>query len=85
MFNGAEDWTADQRKTNRGHIEELAKRIDEIGLPANHPWRGTNITAILQIDLDPLSKRITQTITDLANLLETSTALAENLSQPSRR
>ena len=82
MFSGAEDWTADQRKINRGHIEELAKRIDEIGLPVNHPWRGTNITAILQIDLDPLSKRITQTLTDLAKLLETSTALAENLSQP---
>ena len=35
IFSGAEDWTADQRKTNRGHIEELAKRIDEIGLPAS--------------------------------------------------
>ena len=81
-FSGGEDWTADQRKINRGHIEELANRINDIGIPVNHPWRGTNITAILQIDLDPLSKRIAQTITALANLLETSTALAENLSQP---
>lgn len=81
-FSGAEDWTTDQRKTNRGHIEELANRINDIGLPANHPWRGTNITAVLQIDLDPLSKRISQTLAGLANLLETSTALAENLSQP---
>ena len=81
-FTSAGDWTAEQRRTNRGIIEDLAQRIDQIGLPAQHPWRGTNITAILQIDLDPLSKRISQASAVVTSLLETTSALAENLSQP---
>ena len=81
-FVGAEDWTADERQINRGHIEELAKRIDQIGLPVNHPWRGSNLTAILQIDLDPLGKRINQARAALAALMETATSLAQNMSQP---
>ena len=81
-FTNAGDWTAEQRRSNRGVIEDLAQRIDQIGLPAQHPWRGINITAILQIDLDPLSKRISQASAAITNLLETTSALAENLSQP---
>lgn len=80
-FNGAEDWTADQRQTNHAHIEELANRIDQIGLPANHPWRGTLLTSILQIDLDPLCKRINQTISALDAVVETCTSLAGKISQ----
>jgi very-short-patch-repair endonuclease len=81
-FTNAETWTADQRRSNRCLIEELAERIAQIGLPAKHPWRGVNLVAILQIDLEPLAKRIRQTGTALADLRETSQSLASNLSQP---
>jgi len=81
-FAKAENWTRDQRHDNRGVIEELAQCIQQIGLPAKHPWRGVCLEAILQIDLDPLSKRIRQAAITLANLQETSLALASNLSQP---
>jgi very-short-patch-repair endonuclease len=81
-FTGAEVWSVDQRRSNRGLIEELAQRIDQIGLPTKHPWRGVNLVAILQIDLEPLAKRIRQAGTTLGNLREISQALAANLSQP---
>lgn len=81
-FVNAEEWSADQRQKNLGHIEELAKRIDQIGLPVRHPWRGSALTAILQIDLDPLSRRINQALSKLMSLIETSSALAGNMSQP---
>jgi len=81
-FTNAETWTADQRRSNRCLIEELAERIAQIGLPAKHPWRGVNLVAILQIDLEPLAKRIRQAGTALSDLRETSQSLASNLSQP---
>ena len=81
-FTGAENWTSEQRRSNRTVIEELAQRIEQIGLPTKHAWRGVCLEAILQIDLEPLSKRVRQAAMTLANLRETSLALATNLSQP---
>jgi very-short-patch-repair endonuclease len=81
-FVGAEDWTWEQRGSNRALVRELAQRIEQIGLPAQHPWRGVGLEAILQIDLDPLAKRVRQAATALENLRNTSKELAANLSQP---
>ena len=81
-FVDAERWTIAQHRSNRTLIEELAQRIEQIGLPGRHPWRGVCLEAILQIDLEPLSKRIRQSALTLANVQETSTQLATSLSQP---
>ena len=81
-FAGAESWSREQRRSNHTLIEELAQRIEQVGLPVRHPWRGVCLEAILQIDLDPLSKRIRQAAINLANLRETFLQLATSLSQP---
>jgi hypothetical protein len=81
-FAGAENWGSEQRRSNRTLMEELAQRIEQIGLPIKHPWRGVCLEAILQIDLDPLSKRIRQAAVALADLRGTSLQLATSLSQP---
>lgn len=79
---GAERWDREQYRSHRALIGELASRIQQIGLPVQHPWRGVGLEAILQIDLDPLAKRIRQASATLANLRETSLQLATGLSQP---
>ncbi|MGA2544174.1 MAG: DUF3320 domain-containing protein [Verrucomicrobiota bacterium] len=81
-FAGAEKWTSEQRRNNRSVIEELEQRIEQIGLPAKHPWRGVCRESFLQIDLDPLAKHIRATAAILGNLKQTSLALATELSQP---
>ncbi len=82
VFGGAESWNTEQRRTNRKLIEELAERIDQIGLPTEHPWRGVCRATVLNIDLDPLLKRIRSVATRLTELQETSQSLAVKLSQP---
>jgi len=82
VFDGAEKWTADQYRSHRNVVEELAQRIDQIGLPSKHAWRGVKLEAILQIDLEPLSKQVAQAIADLAKLRDISQSLAASLQQP---
>jgi very-short-patch-repair endonuclease/tRNA(Ile)-lysidine synthase TilS/MesJ len=80
-FAEAETWTAEQRRNNRKLIEELAQRIEQIGLPAEHPWRGACRETVLNIDLDPLLKRVRSVIMRVSELGETSSRLAAALAQ----
>lgn len=79
---GAESWTPADRQERRKLAGELASRVAQIGLPIDHPWRGVRRESVLNIDLDPIEKRIRSLIDKLGGLQETSAALASDLSQP---
>ena len=75
-FSGAENWTGDDREERRRLVAELATRVAEIGVPAQHPWRGVRREMVLRIDLDPLAARIRSLASRLAELQATVPDLA---------
>jgi hypothetical protein len=82
MFDGAEKWTADQYRSNRNVLEELAQRIEQIGLPSKHVWHGVCVEVVLQIDLEPLAKQTSQVVDDLVKIRGLCQTLATKLEQP---
>lgn len=53
-LHGAEAWQRETFQECRQLIHEIARRISEVGLRANHPWRGICCETVLRIDLEPL-------------------------------
>jgi len=80
-FTGAEDWTGENREERRRLVAELAALVEEIGVPAEHPWRGVGRETVLRIDLDPLATRIRAVTTRLAELQPKSSELAASIRQ----
>lgn len=53
-----ETWSPDDRARREQLLGELAERITDIGCPAEHPWRGVGLTAVLPTDVERLVGRI---------------------------
>ncbi len=70
-------WPADQSRERRDMLKELAAFVSEIGVPAQHPWRGVMLPAILPQDADRLREALPGAI---AAARQAQTAAA-NLSQ----
>jgi len=51
-------WTSEQRRQREALVQEIAQRIDDIGLPINHPWRGVGLDYVLPTDVERLIERI---------------------------
>jgi len=81
IFAGAENWTVEDREGRLRLVEELAALVEEIGVPAEHPWRGVGREIVLRIDLDPLATRIRSLASRLSEIQETSTKLATAIHQ----
>ena len=60
-------WTAEGFRERRDLVAELAERVDAIGQPSLHPWRGTALDAVLPNQLARLLDRAAS----LRNELET--------------
>ncbi|QTG15566.1 DUF3320 domain-containing protein [Agrobacterium tumefaciens] len=54
----AVNWTPDYRDRVVALLNELAQRIDDIGLPSTHPWHGVGLTGITPLDLERLVVRL---------------------------
>lgn len=80
-FVNAENWTGENRIERRRLIEELAKRVEQIGTPSAHPWRGACLEAVLNIDLPPLERRIRNLLDKLDELENISASLSLALAQ----
>jgi very-short-patch-repair endonuclease len=53
-----ETWSRAEREEREFHLHELAARIETIGLPSAHPWRGVGLPSILPNELERLTGRI---------------------------
>jgi hypothetical protein len=71
---GAPRWSPADRERMRRGLADLAARIDEVGLPATHAWRGAMVEVVLPMDLQRLAGRISSLH---SNLTEASSAGAE--------
>lgn len=82
-FAGAENWAAEEYRTRRALIVELAERVAQIGPPSAHPWRGVEREGILKIDLDPILAHIRAATEAVAGLRPIAADLAALLHEPS--
>lgn len=81
-LDGAETWTKGQREERRATLEEAVQRVERIGLPSQHPWRGVRREHILNIDLDPLENQVRALVGKLRSLIAGSVELAAALALP---
>ena len=80
-FPEAETWTSDEFKERRHLMGELARRVEEIGVPRKHNWRGVCRESVLKIDLDPLERKIRALAESLSSLHQISGSLSSVLGQ----
>jgi very-short-patch-repair endonuclease len=75
----ATSWTPESRERIVSLLSELAERIQDIGLPVDHPWYGVGLTGITPLDLERLTGRLRQAAEDLAHLVGDMNAVAARL------
>lgn len=61
-------WTPEFRERIVAILSELAQRIGDIGLPSQHAWHGVGVTGITPLDLERLTKRLSDASSDLLKL-----------------
>ncbi|MCO6178042.1 DUF3320 domain-containing protein [Ciceribacter sp. RN22] len=61
-------WTPEFRERIVAILSELAQRIEDIGLPSQHAWHGVGVTGITPLDLERLTKRLSDASSDLSKL-----------------
>jgi len=79
-LDGATSWSPDDFAARSRLVHELTQRIDEIGLPASHPWNGVGLDMVLPTTVERLIprleglsagiERVRNEVVDLAEALE---------------
>ena len=77
-----EIWSADEFAERHGVVGDLAERIDAIGRPADHPWRGVGLSSILPTDVERLEERLADLVARVASLDDGQAGLAATLELP---
>ncbi len=75
----AAQWTPPQRLECVNLLHDVSLHMRGIGVPADHPWRGVTIEAILPMDLDRLTPRLRALIERLDRLIAATNELAGEL------
>ena len=55
---GAPHWTRAELRERRDQVAVLARRVAEVGLPAEHPWRGVGLAALLPSDHQAIGQAV---------------------------
>lgn len=79
QLESPEHWTDQQLEERSRLIDELAERVTDIGVPAEHLWRGIGLRAALPADVDRFVVRMTELTTQLDHLDRELSAVAEAL------
>lgn len=67
-LENAEAWTIESFRERRGLIRDLAARVETMGLPSAHVWRGVGVDALLPTDIARLTHRIRDFAEEVARL-----------------
>jgi very-short-patch-repair endonuclease/DNA polymerase III delta prime subunit len=78
-LDGPELWSRHDKAERELQLKELAGRIDDIGAPSAHPWRGVGLPSILPTELQRLVARVTELRGRVSNLLADRDALGAAL------
>ncbi len=75
-------WSSDERLERERLLKELIQRVQVIGLPTQHPWRGVGLETILPAQVDRIVTRIGDLKERLAQILSEQSELAAILETP---
>ncbi|MCE9606283.1 MAG: DUF3320 domain-containing protein [Planctomycetia bacterium] len=75
-------WTPDAVAEKVNLLRNTATHITDIGVPAQHPWRGVMLEAWLPMNAPRLQQRLPPLVERLGALIATSDTLAVELHQP---
>jgi very-short-patch-repair endonuclease len=81
QLDSPETWSADGYAERHGVLAELAERIEDIGRPANHVWRGVGLASVSPMDVERLTARFGAIADDLEGAEAVQGALAETLAR----
>lgn len=82
-LTGSTTWEPETRSRIASLLSELAQRIDDIGVPSEHPWHGVALTGITPLDLERLVTRLIETHSLSTALTEKIASIANTLEQQS--
>lgn len=74
-------WTPGDLVKRHNILYELTQRIEEIGRPDSHPWRGVGLTMVLPTTLERLLPRIESALAALQDFEVRAASLAERVEQ----
>ena len=80
--DAAADWTPEDYSARHDLVEAQAHLLLSLGKPADHPWRGARVEAMLPTDLERLIKRIAVARAAVVDCAEAIDLLSELLDTP---
>lgn len=72
-------WTGDEYRTRLESVNELCRAMQQLGDPAQHPWRGSELDQILPLDLERLLTAVPKAVSTIQNLIDSATRLSQGL------
>jgi very-short-patch-repair endonuclease len=79
---GAESWDRMGRSEREHLLLELSERVEQIGTPMQHAWRGVQRETVLKIDLDLICNQIRKAVDKLLEVRQTAKSLSNALRSP---
>jgi len=76
ILHGFDEWSNNDLIKRLDLVKELIERIENIGLPHNHPWNGVKRESVLPGELDRLMPKITTLLHKIHDFQNTLAALA---------
>jgi hypothetical protein len=76
----ARGWDRDTRENRYDRVSRLAALVEEIGVPAGHPWRGVGLEVVLPQDAQRLAKASSDLAAAATGLIERASALGSRCS-----
>jgi very-short-patch-repair endonuclease len=77
-----ETWSSDERTLRADLVDEIAQRVADMGPPADHPWRGVGLTAILPTEVERLVLRMEALKCRMAAIENRQSEIAKSLDLP---
>ena len=75
------EWDQDEVENAARTVQELAERVEELGVPAHSPWRGVNVESLLPMDVDRLAERMMDVADTLQSLMDRCSELESLLAR----
>ncbi|MBM3096067.1 DUF3320 domain-containing protein [Ensifer sp. T173] len=84
-LTGSVNWEPDTHSRIVALLSELGQRIDDIGVPSEHPWHGVGLVGITPLDLERLVVRLRDALSNSTFLAGNMTSVANALERSPAR
>ncbi|MEP3480020.1 MAG: DUF4011 domain-containing protein [Fuerstiella sp.] len=75
----ATTWSGDEYRDRLEAVTEVSRAMEQLGDPAMHPWRGSELDQILPLDLERLLTAVPKAEAAIQELIESATTLSQGL------